>query len=399
MSHLHIYDRRERTLVGTADRLLQAAAAALRPFRHRRRPGAPRRILLLRLERIGDLLVALPALAEVRRLAPDADIDLVVGSWNRAVAELIPAVTRVRTLDARWLAREGTGRGVTALLAAARAWRSEQYDLAINFEPDIRSNVMVALSGARWIVGFGSAGGGPLLDLALEYDTSAHVTDNARRVVFAAFGVDDGPSATAAASLVIPAAAHAEAERRLTSARGPLVGVHASGGRAIKQWNVERFAAVARHFADQRRATIVLTGSSGDRPLVDAISRELPPDRVVDLAGSVDLPTLAAVLARLDVFITGDTGPMHMATMVGTPVVAIFGPSDPARYGPRGPHDRIVRIDLPCSPCNRIRLPPARCTGHTPDCLAGIPESSVFDAADEVLRICAGRARAYGGRG
>ena len=62
---------------------------------------------------------------------------------------------------------------------------------------------------------------------------------------------------------------------------------------------------------------------------------------------------------------------MHLADAVGTPIVAVFGPSDPRRYAPRGVRDTVVRIDLPCSPCNRIRLPPARCVGHTPDCLAG----------------------------
>jgi ADP-heptose:LPS heptosyltransferase len=66
-------------------------------------------------------------------------------------------------------------------------------------------------------------------------------------------------------------------------------------------------------------------------------------------------------------------------------VVAVFGPSDPRRYSPAGAADRIVRIDLPCSPCNRIRLPPVRCAGHTPDCLARIPADAVFEAALSVL--------------
>jgi len=102
--------------------------------------------------------------------------------------------------------------------------------------------------------------------------------------------------------------------------------------------------------------------------------------------GSIAFPALAALLQQLDVYVTGDTGPMYLAHAVGTPIVAIFGPSDPARYAPHGPHDRVVRIDLPCAPCNRIRLPPARCVGHTPDCLAGITTASVLQAIDDVLR-------------
>jgi ADP-heptose:LPS heptosyltransferase len=106
---------------------------------------------------------------------------------------------------------------------------------------------------------------------------------------------------------------------------------------------------------------------------------------VIDVSGASDLLDAAAVLARLDVLITGDTGPMHLAAAVGTPVVAVFGPSDPARYATAGPLDRVVRVDLPCSPCNRIRRPPARCVGHTPDCLAGIDAETVYEAAVAVL--------------
>ena len=82
---------------------------------------------------------------------------------------------------------------------------------------------------------------------------------------------------------------------------------------------------------------------------------------------------------------------MHLAAAVGTPVVAIFGPSDPARYATSGPDDRIVRVDLPCSPCNRIRRPPSRCVGHTPDCLVHVSADAVHAAAVSVLTAAAAR--------
>src|SRR4029079_4142165 len=94
---------------------------------------------------------------------------------------------------------------------------------------------------------------------------------------------------------------------------------------------------------------------------------------------------VAALLEQTDLIVTGDTGPMHLAHAVGTPIVAIFGPSDPRRYAPRGAHDRVVRIDLPCAPCNRIRRPPARCTHGTPDCLSGVAVAAVTAAIDDVL--------------
>jgi ADP-heptose:LPS heptosyltransferase len=76
---------------------------------------------------------------------------------------------------------------------------------------------------------------------------------------------------------------------------------------------------------------------------------------------------------------------MHLAHAVGCPVVAVFGPSDPRRYAPRGPRDRVVRVDLPCAPCNRIRQPPSRCVGHTPDCLSGVSVAAVISAIADVI--------------
>ena len=115
------------------------------------------------------------------------------------------------------------------------------------------------------------------------------------------------------------------------------------------------------------------------------MKRALPAASVIDASGDLDLLELAALLQQLDLFITGDTGPMHLAATVGTPVVAVFGPSAPHRYAPTGPADRIVRVDLPCSPCNRIRQPPARCVGHTPDCLVAVSSEAVITAALAVL--------------
>jgi ADP-heptose:LPS heptosyltransferase len=380
-SHLQIYDGRERAVVGAADVALRAMAPFVRLLR-RRSDGAPKRILLLRLERIGDLLMALDAIADVVAGAPAAEIDLVVGSWNAAVAGAIRGVHRVETLDAGWLARDGEGLDLPQLLGRARRWRERQYDLAINFEPDIRTQLLLGVSGAARLVGFASGGGGPLLDVALAFNPRDRTSDNARRLVASALEV---PCSANTARLDIPPAARDRARELLPGSGLPLVGVHVSGGREIKQWPVERFAEVAARLARERDATIVLTGSPVDEPLVHLARQRLRTLRIADLSGALDLLTLAAVLERLDLLVTGDTGPMHLAAAVGTPVVAVFGPSDPNRYAPRGERHRVVRVDLPCSPCNRIRRPPSRCAGHTPECLASIDVDRVFDAAVQTL--------------
>ena len=400
MAALQIYDPGERRLVAAADRALSTVSAVRSLWRPTSPDLPPRRILLLRLERIGDLLMVLPALSDVRELAPDAEIDLVVGSWNVPLARTISAVTRVVAVDAHWLARGPSGQSLSKLLRQALSWRQRRYDLAINFEPDIRSNLLLAASGASFAAGFANGGGGGLLDRAIEYEPRAHTSDNARALVAAVFG--RRAIGRSRSTLTIPESARREAARRLPSSLSePLVGVHVSGGRAIKQWEPDRFGEVARRLAKAYGAAIVLTGSPEDAALVATLRSSLPDCRVIDVSGDADLPTLAAILERLDVFVTGDTGPMHLAGAVGTPVVAIFGPSDPARYALRGPHDRVVRVDLPCSPCNRIRRPPERCVGHTPDCLASVRVESVFEAAVSALTasgalggVHAGQARA-----
>jgi heptosyltransferase-2 len=383
MPALQIYDPRERAFVATADIMLGLGAGLARVVRRRTRPTRIQRILLMRLERIGDLLMASPGIADVAEMAPGATIDLVVGSWNREVAQSIRGVSEVITADAGWLARGAGGTPLQGLLMQARRWREHQYDLGINFEPDIRSNLVLAAAGSRWTVGYGSGGGGALLDQALDYDPTQHTAENARRLVAAAFG---HPSTQSPVPPLVVSAHHlGEADRILADTPRPRVAMHVSGGRPVKQWPPERFAAVAGELISRRGATIVLTGAESDRPLVDVVRRVIPPTHLVDAVGSAGLMTVAALIARCDLMITGDTGPMHIAHAVGTPIVAVFGPSDPRRYAPRGPLDRVIRVDLPCAPCNRIRLPPARCTGVTPDCLALIEPHRVLDAALSIL--------------
>lgn len=388
MSVLQIQDSRERAVVRVADAALAVAAGLARPFVRRAPASPPRRVLLLRIERIGDLVMTLDAIRDVRALAPDAEIDLVVGSWNQPLAVAIPGVDHVVSLDAAWLAREGQGLRLPSLLRSAWQWSDRRYDLAINFEPDVRSNLVAAVSGAARTVGWKSGGGGPVLDVALDYDTTAHTSSNARRLVREAFGRT--PPVSTLPLLALPEGAVAAAATILPEGVSrPLVGVHVNGGRAIKQWEPRRFAEVAATVADSAGGTIVATGSPADRPLIAELQTALSPRTVIDASRASDLLVAAAILSRLDVFITGDTGPMHLASAVGTPVVAIFGPSDPIRYATRGDFDRVVRIDLPCSPCNRIRRPPSRCVGHTPDCLAGVSSGAVIEAALSLLATTA----------
>ena len=268
-------------------------------------------------------------------------------------------------------------RATSGPLALSRAPRRVGFD------------VLLALSRAPRRVGFDMAGGGKLLTDRVAYDPAAHVAVNTARLVERAF---DAPTRAATdmphPTLKVPDDARRQAAALLGPAKasGTLVGLQPGAGRSIKEWDPIRLAEVGRQLAREADVTLVLLGSVGDQTLLGAVARALPPDvRVVQVPPAVDLVVLAAILERLALFITGDTGPMHMAAAVGTPVVAIFGPSLPSRYAPLVEPSRIVRVDLPCSPCNRLRHPPAWCVGHVPDCLTGVHVADVLTAARDLL--------------
>lgn len=384
--HLQIYDPVERALVAAADASL---AVATLPSRLRGRPGTGlrRRILVFRFERTGDLIMARPALAALRSLAPEAHIELAIGGWNRELAPWLPEVDGVTVLDLPWLARGSQTASVAELRAAVRRWRGERFDVAINLEGDIRTNVLMWATGIPERHGFDMAGGGPVLTHRVPYDPGRHVAWNCLRIVGGVFGQPPASEPVAMPPLLLPADVSARGGELLREAGNqPLVGVHPCGGRPVKQWDLASMASAAARVAEHLSATLVITGGDGERAIADELRRGLPPTLpVIDLVGRMGLGSLAGVLQRLTVFISPDTGPMHLAAALGTPTVGIFGPSDPRRWGPLGPHTRVVRVGIWCSPCNRIRKPPARCRGHVPDCLVAITPDMVVAAALDVV--------------
>jgi ADP-heptose:LPS heptosyltransferase len=264
----------------------------------------------------------------------------------------------------------------------------------VNLEPDIRSNLLLALSDAQRRVGFLSGGGGALLTDAMRADPAAHVAENAMAVVRLALGGSGLPMEQPTGRLHIPDQARRRAMELLshTRAGARLIGIQPGAGRQIKEWDPVRFAEVGARLASMPDASVILVGSAGDRPALDRVRAAWPGHiPVTQLPVETDLVVLAAVLEHLSLFITGDTGPMHLAAAVGTPVLAIFGPSLPTRFAPRAARSRIVRIDIPCSPCNLLRRPPERCVGHVPDCLAGITSAEVLRAANELLNASSPR--------
>jgi ADP-heptose:LPS heptosyltransferase len=390
-----VYDARERALLRLVDlpalflrRRLRAAIAA-DPVD----PARIRRVLVLRLDRLGDLIMSLPALHDLRLAVPEAQITLAVGRWCESIAERAP-VDEILRWSAPWVGRRLEGRAsLAALVRAARALRARPPDLAIDLQGDVRAMLLMALTGARHRVGYLNTGGGWLLTHAVPLDETVSWVDQNRLAVRRALGAL--PAQVPSGGILVRAEDRALGLRLLSERLGglprPLVGVHPSGGRLVKQWDPARWRAVAQRLAQELGAAIVVTGSQADRALASSVLEGFS-GAAVDLAGVLDVRETLAVISVLDLFLSADTGPMHMACAVGTPSVSVFGPSDPQRYfsapaADVGARHVVVRADLWCAPCNLIRRPPDECAGPiAPECLRLVSVDEVSAQAAALLR-------------
>jgi ADP-heptose:LPS heptosyltransferase len=392
-----IYEPRERAAVAALDLPVRAAFALARAAGLGRPKVSPpleelREVLVLRLDRIGDLAMSLPALCDLREAAPKARLRLAVGRWSFSLARGFP-VDEVLVWSAPWVGRRAEGaESLYTLARMARALRRDRIDLGIDLQGDLRASALLWLTGARRRVGYANTGGDYLLTDVVPLDETVSWVEQNRRAVAVATG-RERPSQRVD---LLTAEDRAFAEAFLAGEglleRRPLVGLHPSGGRRIKQWPLARWREVAARLQREQAATILVTGSEADRPLAAELGRGLPAPPV-DLTGRLDVRQTVGVIARLDLFLSPDTGPMHLACAVGTPTVSVFGPSDPVRYFTGGRFDLrperhvVVREELWCSPCNLIRRPPAECDGpEPPECLRLVSAEAVYAAAARLLR-------------
>lgn len=391
-----IYEPRERAIVGALDLPARAAFALGRGLGFARRPklgpiSSLREILVLRLDRIGDLLMALPALHDLREAAPRARIRLAVGRWSEDLARGFP-VDEVLVWSAPFVGRPAEGASSFAALAKkARALRGDRIELGLDLQGDLRAALLLWLSGAARRVGYANTGGGYLLTDIVPLDETVSWVEQNRQAVALATGC---PRATRCFDpLTAEDRAFAEGflAREGILDRPLLVGLHPSGGRRVKEWPVSRWREVAARLQRERGATILVTGSAADRSLAAALAEGLP-QAPVDLCGRLEVRQTLAVIARLHLYLSPDTGPMHMACAVGTPSVSVFGPSDSVRYFTGGAFDGhperhlVVRHDLWCAPCNLIRRPPKECDrAEPPECLRLVTADEVLTAATRLL--------------
>lgn len=297
---------------------------------------------------LGDLVAATGAFRALRRGYPKAEVTLVTLPWAAAFAPHLPHVDRLLPYPgAPGLDGGGDEEELEKFLARMRA---ERFDLAVNMHGrGPTSTRLVDRFGARRTAGFtgGARIAAPALDVEVPWDAAVHESHKLLLLAKKVGGLPEGASDGAEPELLTREEDHRRAQALLTRSQRPLALVHPGASVSEKRWPVEAFGRVAKGLL-QRGYAVVATGSSGEKKLTRQVTSLAP--GVVDLGGQTDLSTLIALVARADVMISNDTGPVHLAYALKTPSITLFGPStNMKRWGPldRGRH--IVLFDNPIS--------------------------------------------------
>ncbi len=351
-------------------------------------PLKPRRILIVRLSALGDVVCTLPALTSLRKGYPDAHIAWLVEDRSGDLLKDHPLLDELIVFPrSRWQQtfsqRVGHWRTLADCYQFFSGLRSRRFDTAIDFQGNAKSGFLTYVSGARLRVGFdrrNSTEGNfvfinrrvpianPYIARTQKYLELAHAVGGAPGRMPAVLATWRDESAKAAAFF------------RRAALRRPVVVIHPGTSEfgAFKRWPPERFGELARRLARHHKASILITWGPRERTLAAKVAA------TAGRAATLSMPTrslreLAELLRRADLFIGADTGPMHIAAAVGVPVVALFGPKDPVLHRPYTQRSRIVRAGVECSPCTKRTCNDVRC-------MTAITVDMVLAAARELLK-------------
>ena len=322
----------------------------LRPlFPQRPPPSRPRTLLVIKPCCLGDVVLATATIAALKRRYPQAELDVAVGEWSRAALENNPHIRQL--VDS---GRVGQGRyNLLEVWSLARKLRRRRYDLAVTLDRSPVIGLLPWLAGVRHRVGLDSFGRG----FAHTRPVPVPATPRHEALIYLA--------CVAATGLNLPEGLEAafwtefypapEDKEALALVQGrPFVLLHPAGGanpgmqHLDKRWPVRRFAALAGRLS-RRGFHIVLTGGAADAPLCRLVAAQMGGVDPQILAGRLTLGQFGAFCREAALFVGGDTGAMHLAVACGCKTVAIFGPSDPRRYGPFAPEAqaRVVWREIP----------------------------------------------------
>ena len=404
-----------RTLVLLLVRLagFPGARAAAKQVREASLPVSPApRILLVRPDHLGDMVLTTPVLDALKRSVPDAHITMMVGPWSSEIVARHSAIDRLLVFPFPGFRRASQNPFAPYLLlvSAARQLRRGRYDLAINLRPDFWwGAALLYLAGIPRRVGYALSPGSVFLSQALPLRSPELVSISSLRLTGAGLqALGYTPLAEPYRPDRYPAVFQPREEEqrqvaeRLRSAcideQTPVVVIHAGTGAAVKLWRNEAWArcadAVAKLFPARLTnavpARIILTGSKSERSMLEEFASGMaePPLLLTDLT----VGQLAALLKRASLVLGVDNGPLHLAVSQGTPTIAIFGPTDPRIFGPWGDPERHIVIasthkcaSCPFIPCGRLDFPPEELPLHP--CTRLVTEDAVLAAVERLLSV------------
>jgi heptosyltransferase I len=341
-----------------------------------------RRILLIKPSSLGDIVHALPTAAALKRRFPAASLTWLVKRQWAGVLEGSSALHHILAVDL----------SLGGLPAAIRAVRAGRFDLVVDLQGLFRSAVLAWLSGARVRVGFANGREGSpwfYTQKVAIVDPEMHAVD---RYLLIPRSLGGAPPLIGA--LDFPMAVDSEADKKVSEmllsmgwiTGSPLVAINAGARWPTKQWPSSAFAEVADQLQDEGIRVVVI-GSVAESHLANTVIGHMRTS-AINLVGKTSIKELIALLRRVRFLITNDSGPMHVAAALGTPVVALFGPTDPGRTGPYGLGRQVLRSGIPCSPCFS-----RRCVNpKTLECLTSISPGQVVDQALRLVRETGGLA-------
>lgn len=333
----------------------------------------PRRLLIIKPSSFGDIVHSLPALAVLRRHWPQTLIDwLIKEEW----AELLidhPALNDVLVFPM----------DLSGWYRLQKQLRDHHYDWVIDLQGLLRSGVASLLCNAPMRVGFADSREGS------RWCYTARIQPTARAVHAVDRGLDllDQLGLANRHPVTFPLPGWAEAERwvealwvkeRMDPGESAVV-IHPSARWETKRWLPDRYAQAAEQLSSTSGARVIIIGGKDATPQINDVLRHLRCS-IINLAGKTTLPQLAALLRRAALMISNDSGPMHLAAALGVSVVALFGPTDPGRFGPYGTGHAVLNGNFDCSGCSR------RTCVRDQACMKLITVEAVLDTAASLLR-------------
>ena len=321
---------------------------------------------------IGDMILLTPALRALRMEFLQARIEMLVNPLVRDLMGRNPHLDEVIVYDKR-----GEHRGIRRMRWMAKELRAKQFDTAVILHPSsIRSAVLAFMAGVPERIGTNLRGRGPFLTTKIERQTNIHEVQRYLGIISPIVGTDhDGKLEFWG----IKEGDRRAAEHILRGHAGPVIGINPCTTWPSKRWPAERFAALVDLLSRQFGAYILITGGPDD-PLIGDEIMECVSSQPLNLIGRTNLWQLGALIKRCDLYITCDSGPMHISAASGTPTIALFGPTDPVRHRPHGAKHVVVKKDVQCSSCYK-----RKCRRKENDCMQAIQVEDIAKVVESLL--------------